>query len=83
MQNQKYKTRKARSMQMLKEGVEPVKDGFNEYFIPSQTDKNKKYKITKKTRRQRTRRYKVNGIQPYLLGQKAHSYGNTKKITKC
>lgn len=30
---------------MLKAGVEPVKDGFNEYFIPSQTDKGKKYKV--------------------------------------
>ena len=31
---------------MLKSGIEPIKDGFNEYWIPSQTDKNKKYKIT-------------------------------------
>ena len=37
MENGKYETRKARSLDMLKSGVEPVKDGFNEYFIPSQT----------------------------------------------
>lgn len=46
MQNEKYQTRKARSIQMLKSGVEPIKDGFNEYYIPSQIEKNKKYKIT-------------------------------------
>lgn len=33
-------------MDMLKSGVEPIKDGFNEYFIPSQFEKNVKYKIT-------------------------------------
>ena len=44
--NEKYITRKQRSMEMLKNGVEPIKDGFNEYFVPSQFDKNKRYKIT-------------------------------------
>ncbi len=46
MEQEKYETRKQRSLDMLKSGVEPIKDGFNEYFIPSQTDKNKKYKVT-------------------------------------
>ena len=46
MEKTKYETRKARSMEMLNNGVEPIKNGFNEYFIPSQTDKSKKYKIT-------------------------------------
>ena len=45
MEQEKYETRKARSLDMLKSGVEPIKNGFNEYFIPSQADKNKKYKI--------------------------------------
>lgn len=31
---------------MLNNGVQPVKDGFNDYWIPSQTDKSKKYKVT-------------------------------------
>ena len=30
MEKEKYKTRKQRSMEMLKSGVEPIKDGFNE-----------------------------------------------------
>jgi transposase-like protein len=46
MDAKKYETRKARSLDMLKSGVEPVNDGHNEYWIPSQTDKTKKYKIT-------------------------------------
>ncbi|HLC61039.1 MAG TPA: IS6 family transposase [Candidatus Nanoarchaeia archaeon] len=46
MQKEKYETRKARSLDMLKNGVEPIKNGFNEYFIPSQYDKNTKYKVT-------------------------------------
>jgi putative transposase len=46
MQNEKYQARKEKSMEMLNKGIEPVKDGFNEYWIPSQTDKNKKYKVT-------------------------------------
>lgn len=45
MENSKYQARKQRSLDMLKAGVEPVKDGFNEYWIPSQTEKDKKYKI--------------------------------------
>lgn len=45
MQKEKYETRKARSLDMLKSGVEPIKDGFNEYLIPSQVEKNKKYKV--------------------------------------
>ena len=40
-----YPTRKARSLEMLKQGVEPVKNSFNEYLIPSQTDKTRKYKV--------------------------------------
>ena len=46
MEKEKYETRKARSMDMLKSGVEPIKNGFNEYFIPSQFDKNVKYKVS-------------------------------------
>ncbi len=46
MENEKYVLRKARSEDMLKNGVEPIKDGFNEYWIPSQNDKSKKYKVT-------------------------------------
>ena len=46
LEKTKYETRKARSMEMLKSGVEPIKDGFNEYYIPSQFDKNRRYKIT-------------------------------------
>jgi len=46
MEQTKYTLRKARSEDMLKSGVEPVKDGFNEYWIPSQTDRGKKYKVT-------------------------------------
>lgn len=45
MENEKYQARKQRSMDMLNSGVEPVKNGFNEYFVPSQTE-NKKYKVT-------------------------------------
>lgn len=44
--SEKYELRKARSLQMLNEGLEPVSDGINEYWIPSQTDKNKRYKVT-------------------------------------
>lgn len=46
MEQTKYATRKQRSLDMLKSGVEPIKDGFNEYLIPSQADKNKKYKVS-------------------------------------
>lgn len=46
METDKYATRKARSVQMLSAGVEPVKDGFGEYFVPSQSQKNLKYKVT-------------------------------------
>ncbi len=46
MDNEKYQTRKAKSLDMLKNGIQPVKGGFNEYCIPSQSDKSKKYKIT-------------------------------------
>lgn len=46
MQQEKYETRKARSLDMLKSGVEPIKNGFNEYFILSQVEKNVKYKVT-------------------------------------
>ena len=46
MQQEKYETRKAKSLDMLKSGVEPIKDGFNEYFIPSQVEKNVKYKVS-------------------------------------
>ncbi len=42
MQGEQYKLRRARSQEMLRSGVEPVIDGFNEYLIPSQTDKSKK-----------------------------------------
>src|SRR3989338_8723525 len=45
MEKEKYETRKARSLDMLKSGVEPIKNGFNKYFIPSQYEKNKKYKV--------------------------------------
>ena len=45
MENEKYATRKQRSLDMLKAGVEPVKDGFNEYSIPSQTKQGRKYKV--------------------------------------
>lgn len=38
MDKSKYQTRKQKSLDMLKRGVEPVKDGFNEYLVPSQTD---------------------------------------------
>lgn len=46
MKNEDYTARKQRSLDMLNNGVEPINDGFNEYWIPSQTDKNKKYKVT-------------------------------------
>ena len=46
MEKTKYETRKQRSMDMLKSGIEPIKNGFNEYFIPSQFDKNTKYKVS-------------------------------------
>jgi len=46
MQNEKYKLRKARSLKMLNSGVEPVKNGFNEYYIPSQNNPKIKYKVT-------------------------------------
>src|SRR3989338_1596360 len=45
MEKAKYETRKQRSMEMLKSCVEPIKNGFNEYFIPSQKEKGKKYKV--------------------------------------
>lgn len=45
MQDQKYQLRKERSQAMLKAGIEPIKDGFNEYWIPSQNS-NKRYKVT-------------------------------------
>ena len=45
MEKAKYETRKARSLDMLKSGVEPIKNGFNEYLIPSQVEKDKKYKV--------------------------------------
>ncbi len=45
MNTEKYETRKAKSVEMLKNGFEPVKDGYNEYWIPSQSDKSKKYKV--------------------------------------
>ena len=35
MEAAKYEVRKARSVQMLSAGVEPVKDSFGEYFVPS------------------------------------------------
>jgi len=41
-----YELRKERSQEMLQNGLEPIKDGFNEYWIPSQTDKSKKYRVT-------------------------------------
>jgi len=46
MENMSYKLRKQRSETMLNQGLEPVKDGFNEYWIPSQNDKNKRYRVT-------------------------------------
>lgn len=46
MDNKQYQERKARSNQMLQNGVIPIKDGFNEYWIPSQVEKNKRYKVT-------------------------------------
>jgi len=46
MQNEQYQARKQRSMEMLDKGIEPVKDGHNEYLIPSQFEKGKKYKVT-------------------------------------
>ncbi|HLD05286.1 MAG TPA: SWIM zinc finger family protein [Candidatus Nanoarchaeia archaeon] len=46
MQPQEYQPRKAKSLEMLKQGLEPVKNGFNEYLIPSQSDKAKKYKVS-------------------------------------
>lgn len=46
MDNEKYQLRKARSELMIESGLKPVIDGFNEYLIPSQTDKGKKYKVT-------------------------------------
>lgn len=45
MNQEQYQPRKTKAIEMLKSGVEPVKDGFNEYFIPSQSNKNKKYKV--------------------------------------
>jgi transposase-like protein len=46
MRDDKYVLRKERSLDMLNNGFEPVKNGFNEYFVPSQSDKSKKYKVT-------------------------------------
>lgn len=50
MQNEKYTLRKERSLTMLKDGVEPIKNGFNEYFVPSQNNTQKKYKVTIKNK---------------------------------
>lgn len=44
--NENYRRRKQRSEAMLNAGIEPVKDGFNEYWIPSQCEKAKRYKVT-------------------------------------
>src|SRR3989344_2603533 len=44
--DEKYLSRKARSVEMLQNGVTPIKDGFNEYFIPSQYENGKKYRVT-------------------------------------
>lgn len=49
MDDQKYETRKARSQEMLNSGIQPVKNTFNEYFIPSQSS-DKKYKVTIKNK---------------------------------
>src|SRR3989344_1574676 len=46
MQQKIYELRKQKSLEMLNNGIEPIKDGFNEYFIPSQSAKNKKYRVT-------------------------------------
>jgi len=46
MQDEKYVLRKQRSLDMLSKGLEPIKNGTNEYFIPSQTEQGKKYKVT-------------------------------------
>ncbi len=46
MERDKYESRKARSIKMLNDGVEPINEGKNEYLIPSQTEKNRKYKVT-------------------------------------
>lgn len=46
MENKKYQARKQRSLQMLQSGVEPIKNGFNEYYIPSQNNTKIKYKVT-------------------------------------
>src|SRR3989338_7539976 len=46
MNNEDYQKRKEKSNEMLNGGIKPIKDGFNEYFIPSQSDKSKKYKVT-------------------------------------
>ena len=41
MQDDKYTLRKQRSLDMLNNGLDPVKNTFNEYFIPSQTERDK------------------------------------------
>ena len=41
-----YAPRKARSDEMLKAGVEPVKDGFSAFYVPSQSTHGRKYKVT-------------------------------------
>ena len=46
MDNNKYQERKEKCNEMLNNGVQPVKDGFNDYWIPSQSDKSRKYKVT-------------------------------------
>jgi len=46
MRKEDYQKRKDKSDAMMSSGIEPIKDGFNEYFIPSQSDKSKKYKVT-------------------------------------
>ena len=43
MEKDKYSTRKAKSVEMLKNGLEPIKADYNEYLIPSQADKSKSY----------------------------------------
>lgn len=45
MENYKYIQRKERSEAMLSSGIEPILDG-SEFWIPSQNDKGKRYKVT-------------------------------------
>jgi ABC-type xylose transport system substrate-binding protein len=46
MDKENYEKRKQKSRDMLNNGVELVKHGFNEYYIPSQIEKDKRYKVT-------------------------------------